>query len=44
MWPIRAPEQIVDRFYILGVEFLLLRHRHLSHKMSQAVKSEERQF
>ena len=28
--PIRAPDQILDRFYVIGMEFLLLRHRCLS--------------
>ena len=29
-WLIRAPDQIPDRFYVISMEFLLLRCRHLS--------------
>ena len=28
--PIRAPDQIPDRFYVISIEFLSLRHRRLS--------------
>ena len=32
---IRAPDQISDRFYVISMEFLLLRHRRSSWQTSQ---------
>ena len=40
--PIRAPDQILGRLYIISMTFLSLRHRRLSHKMSPGARGEER--
>ena len=29
-WPIRAPDQIPNRFYVISMEFMLLKRGHLS--------------
>ena len=39
---IRAPDQILDRFYVISMEFLSLRRRHLSFEMSLAARSKDR--
>ena len=39
--PIRAPDQILGRLYIISMAFLSLRHRRLSHEMSPAVRSKQ---
>ena len=38
----RAPEQILDRFYVINMAFLSLRSRHLLCETSLASRSEER--
>ena len=42
--PTRTPDQILERLNITRMEFLLLRHRHLSCEMSLTVRGEERQL
>ena len=39
--PIRAPDQILGRLYIISMTFLSLRHRHLFQEMSPAVRSKQ---
>ena len=39
--PIRAPDLILGRLYIISMAFLSLRHRCLSHKMSPVVRSKQ---
>ena len=44
-WPIRASDQILDRVHVIScVASLLLRCKHLSYKISLAVRSEKRQL
>ena len=38
----RAPDQILDGFYVINMAFLSLRSRHLLHKTSLASRSEVR--
>ena len=33
-----APDQILDRFYVINMEFLSLRRRHLSHENIPLIK------
>ena len=42
LWPMRAPDQILDRFYVISMVFLSLTRRHLSCEVSIASRSEER--
>ena len=42
LWPVRAPDQILDRFYVISMVFLSLRRRHLSRETSLMSRSEER--
>ena len=42
LWPITAPDQILDRFYVINMAFLSLRKRHLLCETSLASRSEER--
>ena len=37
-----APDQILDRFYVISMAFLSLRRRHPSHETSLSSRSEER--
>ena len=37
-----APDQIPDRSYVISIEFLLFRHRHLSCQTFRVTQSEER--
>ena len=39
--PIRAPDQILDRFYVINMAFLSLMRRRLSRETYQAAKSKE---
>ena len=40
--PIRAPDQVLDRFYIISMAFLSLTRRLLSRQTYQAARSKER--
>ena len=40
--PIRAPDQILDAFYVISIQFPSLMRRRLSHQMYQAARGKER--